>query len=554
MTQDRSRSSKAAPARRRDDLEHELASLREESRRLLERAARYRNFIEFSSEGIWCFAIEPPMEADEPVDAIVQAGFERGVMVECNDSLARMYGYERREDLLGTSLSDFLSPRKEENLEYMRAFVRSGFRLEDGESQELDRDGNVKYFLNNLIGIIEGGKVRQLWGTQRDITERRHLEEQLRQAQKMEAVGQIAGGVAHDFNNMLTVIAGSLELLGDEARDEERFLGPLQDANRAVDQATALTRQLLTFSRRHVVQRTTVDLNEVVTDVARMMRRVVRESIEVETRTTADLPAVLGDRVELDQALVNLVLNARDAVGDRGRVTLETSVVEGDGGRQVQVRVSDTGHGMNPELAERIFEPFFTTKGAGSGTGLGLSMVYAAVTRCDGTIRVESEPGRGTTFRIRLPAADEADRSDSRARVARAESALCATILVVEDQADVRNLVTRILESAGHEVLGATGPEHALRLAREHPGDIDLLLSDVVMPGQNGLELARALRRERPGLRVMFMTGYADLPEELGRELLREARILPKPFTRAHLQREVQTALAGWAPGVLMPR
>jgi len=551
--------SESAESRKVDDLESELVELRQECARLTESARRYRNFLEFSSEGIWCFEFRPAIPVDQHEDAIIRQSLEGGVMVECNDALARMYGYEGAHGLIGTPLADFMSPNADENIEYIRAFVRSGFRLEDGESHEVDREGGSKYFLNNLVGVVEEGLLVRAWGTQRDVTESRLLEEQLRQAQKMEAVGRIAGGIAHDFNNMLTVIGGSLELVEDELGDEHALSGTLRDASRAAEQATGLTRQLLAFSRRHVVQRGAVDLNAVVADALRMLRRVIREDIEIRSRLAPDLPRVLGDRIELHQVLVNLVLNARDAIDGPGHVSVATApaphgavraAMADQGG--VVLSVSDSGCGMDPATAERVFEPFFTTKETGSGTGLGLATVYATVSRCGGDVRVDSEPGRGSCFRVVLPVAARDVAAEEEALTGVAGDRCAASILLVEDQPELRRLVARVLRGAGHDVTEAEGPAEARRLAAGRR--VDLLLSDVVMPGANGLELARELRAAQPGLRVLLMTGYADLPEELGRELLREARLLPKPFTWGHLHSEIQAALRAWTPPCSLSR
>lgn len=548
-----------AEARKAEELESELAELRQECARLTESARRYRDFLAFSSEGIWCFEFRPAIPVDQHEDAIIRQSLEGGVMVECNDALARMYGYDGSHSLVGTPLDRFLSPNAEENVEYLRAFVRSGFRLEGGESHEVDRDGGSKYLRNNLVGVVDGGRLIRAWGTQRDITESRLLEEQLRQAQKMEAVGRIAGGVAHDFNNMLTVIGGSLELVEDELGPEHALAGTVRDASRAAEQATGLTRQLLAFSRRHVVQRGAVDLNAVVSDALRMLRRVIREDIEIDSRLEPRLPRVLGDRVELHQVLVNLMLNARDAIEGPGRIAVATALasdaevrrsLSGEGG--VVLSVSDSGCGMDAATAGRVFEPFFTKKDPSSGTGLGLATAYATVRRCGGDLRVESEPGRGSRFQVLLAMAGRQMADEEEALVSAATAGRVASILLVEDQPEVRRLVARVLRGVGHEVTEAESPAAARELAAERR--VDLLLSDVVMPGENGLELARELRARNPALRVLLMTGYADLPEELGQELPREARLLPKPFTWGHLHSEVQEALRAWTPPASLSR
>lgn len=382
----------------------------------------------------------------------------------------------------------------------------------------------------------------------------REREEQLRQAQKMEAVGQLAGGVAHDFNNLLTVINVHTDLLLFQLRESDAMRSDVEEIARAAARAASLTRQLLTFSRKQVIQPQVLDLARVVTGVEPMLRRLIGEDVDFETRVVGSVDRVLADEGEIEQVLINLVVNGRDAMPQGGRLRVEvTSVVVGEElcaqhpslrpGESVRLTVSDTGMGMTAETMARAFEPFFTTKEPGRGTGLGLSTVYGIVKQCGGAITVESEPGSGSTFSVYLPIAREAESRPSGVSERRPSSTAGETILLVEDEDSVRRLARRVLESQGYTVLEAINGEDALRMAQDYGGVIDLLLSDVVMPEVGGRLLAERLTAARPEMEVMFMSGYTD-DEILRRGLLeRGQRLLQKPFTATALAHEVSSLL-----------
>jgi PAS domain S-box-containing protein len=393
----------------------------------------------------------------------------------------------------------------------------------------------------------------------RDVAERKRAEaairdrdDQLRQAQKMEAVGRLAGGVAHDFNNLLTVILGQSQLLSRDLDPNDPRSRPTQAIQRAADRAAALTRQLLTFSRKQVLQTAVIDLNEIVHAIGGLLRRVIGEDIELSVRS-AERPAVLnGDRSQIEQVLMNLAVNARDAMPQGGHLTLEIKNAVLDAaalhqspgaapGPYVVLGVTDTGTGMPPEVQARIFEPFFTTKPAGKGTGLGLATVYGIVHQHGGVIAVETAMGRGTTFRVALPALTEATPAAAVAEERLAEGH--ETVLLAEDEPDVRALVRLYLETLGYTVLEAGGPEEALALAARHGERIDLLLSDVIMPRMSGRELADALRGRRPDLPVLFMSGYShDVFAQHGVDTS-HAALIEKPFTLEHLSVAVRGVL-----------
>jgi signal transduction histidine kinase len=381
----------------------------------------------------------------------------------------------------------------------------------------------------------------------------REREEQLRQAQKMEAIGQLAGGVAHDFNNLLTVINVHTDLMLLQLQDDDVLKGDIVEIARAAARAAALTRQLLTFSRKQVVQPQVLDLARVVTGVEPMLRRLIGEDVEFQTHVHRVDP-VLADEGELEQVLINLVVNARDAMPQGGRLRVELRNVVVDEqlsarhptvrvGEYVQLTVSDSGMGMTTETMARAFEPFYTTKEPGRGTGLGLSTVYGIVKQSNGVITVDSTPGQGSTFNVYLPVARLTAEPAAAALERRSSASKGETLLLVEDEDSVRRLARRVLESQGYTVLEAINGEDALRLASDYAGVIDLLLSDVVMPELGGRLLAERLTASRPEMEVMFMSGYTD-DDILRRGLLdRGQRLLQKPFTATALAHEVRSVL-----------
>lgn len=792
---------------------------------------RHRAFIEHSSEAIWCVDIDPPCPTRYTVEKQIEHFYEHGYLSECNDLMARMYGFSVAAEIVGTRMSHLLPPSDPANLEYLASFVRSRYRLTDAESHELDQSGNTRCFLNNLVGIVEDGAVVRAWGTQRDITARKDAEnllreseeryerlvelspdaiiihvrgqitfcnttaakligmsskdgliggsvfdfvapesrelllarierigngellpavgfkcikqdgslvdvemqsvsfsygnrsaiqavirdvserklaelalqeanqraireyerlveriavlgqtmgqareietifralreftvvsvpcdgmvislynaeesvrritycwvdgqeretadlinipvgdgmtgrairtatividndyqrsavnrsvkvgkheegliplsaltapmcvrgrivgcveiqsyqkgvyrdehrtamrmaanlaataienveliqrerekaEQLRQSQKMEAVGQLAGGVAHDFNNLLTVITGYSEIGIRRMSPSDPMRKNMEEIKKAGDRAASLTRQLLAFSRKQMFQAKVIDLNLVVADMDKLLRRLIGEDIDLVSSLAPSLRKIKADSGQIEQVLMNLVVNARDAMPRGGKLTIETSNVVLDQtlkshpstkpGRYLMLAVSDTGVGMDAETRKRIFEPFFTTKEVGKGTGLGLATVYGIVSQSGGNILVDSEPGRGTTFKVYLPVADElvADQVDKQMpEIPRGQG----TILLVEDEELVRDLAAELLETTGYDVLTAANGVEALRVCTNHAGRIDLLITDVVMPQMGGRELAERLVEIRPHTRVLYMSGYTD--------------------------------------------
>lgn len=525
---------------------------------LRESEERYRTFVAQSSEGIYRMEIAPPIPCHLSIDEQLTWGLKYGYMAECNDAMARMYGRPSAEELIGKKLEEFLVLHHPVTRQFMERFIRGGYRISDEESMELDAQGQKRIFRNTMVGTIVDGHWVRTWGITRDVTERKHLEEQLRNAQQLEAIGRLAGGIAHDFNNILSIIMGHAELLLASGMDERSRTG-LEQMRRAAERAAALTQQLLAFSRKQVLQPRVLDLNETVADVQKMLARVIGEDIELIAKLHPSLMAVKADPSQLEQVLINLAVNARDAMPQGGKLAMETSNLEIHGdeardldltpGRYVMLKVADTGNGMDANTLSHIFEPFFTTKPMGKGTGLGLSTVYGIVKQSGGGIQVESEPRRGASFRIYLPATEgESRKQGDRALPAQVVGG-SETILVTEDEPDLRELTRIFLESYGYTVLEAGSAEEAIRTAEQFGKPIDLLLTDVIMPGMSGRQLAEKILCKSPTTKIVYMTGYTDDMVVEHKVLEPGVQLLQKPFTKAELAMKVRSTLDGevWA-------
>lgn len=490
-------------------------------------------------------------DADITADVLVAPG---GEVIDCNPAFLRIFGFDSRNDAAAHSLASIYPDRA--SLDSFFERVRREGRIEHHEQVLLRRDGRSVDVIENAFGIFDDrGELVQVQKYLFDITAHRALEEQFRQAQKMEAVGRLAGGVAHDFNNMLTAITGYAQLLLDELEAGNPMRQELQFILGAAQRSADLTRQLLAFSRKQVLQPKVIDLNAVVSELAAMLRRMIRPDILLETRLEPRLAPVDADPSQLEQVLVNLVVNARDAMPSGGRLSIETrnatfGAVDVPSGRTgtapgpwVVLVVSDTGEGMDEATRRMIFEPFFTTKEPGRGTGLGLSTVYGIVTQSGGFIDVETAPGQGATFRVCLPAAAAPAEAVAAHRQSPPPGG-SEIVLLVEDEPAVRSLASRVLRNAGYGVIEAASGEEAVRLAGSRDGPIDLVLTDALMPGMSGRSLVEQLARQGLGARVLLMSGYTD--DEIVRQhgaLLPGTAFIQKPFTPDGLLRAVRAVL-----------
>jgi two-component system, cell cycle sensor histidine kinase and response regulator CckA len=467
--------------------------------------------------------------------------------------MARMFGYDSPEELISNVTDIFRQVYVDPKLrdEFRALIARHGF-VRNFECQVYRKDGSSFWISESARAIYKDGVLVGYEGMSEDITERKTLEQQLLQVQKMEAVGRLAGGVAHDFNNLITVIKGYCQLLLDSPEDS-KVRSRLAQIEKASDSASGLTQQLLAFSRRQVVQTTVLDLNALLVNFDAMLRRLIGEDIEMVTLPAPDLGLIRGDPAQIEQVLMNLAVNARDAMPKGGRLTLETANAEMDGtyaqnhagavpGRYVMLVVSDSGTGMDEKTQTKIFEPFFTTKEVGRGTGLGLSTVYGIVKQGGGYINVYSELGRGTTFKIYLPRVEEAAPEVLRPDAPVGRQTEVKTILLVEDNDQVREFARDVLESSGYQVLTAGTPGAALAIGEHRPDPIDLLITDVIMPEMNGRDLAQAITVQMPKIKILYMSGYTN--DVIDTEVLNEGVcFLKKPFTADLLREKVLEAL-----------
>jgi PAS domain S-box-containing protein len=646
---------------------------------------RYRAFIEQTSEGVWRCDIRVPIDIRLPDDEQIARIYTDSYLAECNNAMARMYGLDSAEQIVGVPLGELLPRSDPANIEYVRAFIRSGYRVTDAESHELGRDGESRYFLNNMVGIVRDGHLIRAWGSQRDITGRkqtesalraseqryralvtassslvwtsdaagrfvepqvswesytgqpwaehrdlgwinalhpddrevvrrawqrrvrepgflhedharlwsvekngyRHVigravpvlegdgsvrewigtvtdvearwiaEDRLRRAERMETVGRLAGGIAHETNNQMSVILGSAQFVLGRSDIPEVVREDVEHIQRAAERTAGITHQLLAFSRRQVLQPQVLDLNALVQRAEPILRRSLGERSRLVVRAGSGLGRVKADPGQLEQVLLNLMLNARDAMPDGGTVTIETSnvaltpayaamkpVANIVPGPHLLLSVSDTGVGMDRETLGRAFEPFFTTKAVGEGTGLGLATVYGIVKQSGGYIWLYSEPGQGTTFKIYLPVVGatptERGRRDSAPVALEGEA-----VLVVEDEPNVRMILARVLRERGYRVLEASHGRDALAIAGDPATRIDLIIADVVMPELGGRELAARLGERRPGVPILFTSGYTG-HDVMERGLIeRDWPFLAKPVAPDALARKVRELLDG---------
>lgn len=502
-------------------------------------------------------ADEQLRQANETIRAVIEASplavyvlDLHGKIRTWNPAAEEMFGYSAAE-AVGQPASIVFSDDEHSFLRRIED-AAEGHLATGSEHRARRKDGSlIDVSVWNSLLRDESGAVTGIVEAVADNSERKRLEEQFRQAQKMEAVGRLAGGVAHDFNNLLTVITGYCAMMVDQVEAGSGIAADLQQILKAAERATALTRQLLAFSRRQVVQPKVVELDSLIDDMHPMLRRLLGENVELVIRTGAPGCKIRVDPGHLEQVIINLTVNARDAMPRGGTLTIETSsrTLEEDGpsrvitlrpGDYAVVEVSDTGIGMDEETLSHLFEPFFTTKEKGRGTGLGLSTSYGIVKQNHGEIVVHSQPGVGTLFTIYLPLVRETPVPERRKADATRSFGGNEVILVAEDEDPVRTVMTDMLRKQGYNVLAAPGGYEALDMAAELGGKLDLLVTDIVMPRMGGRELAETLRRQRPGLKVLFVSGYTEGAIAQSEDLAPGTAFLHKPFTPEDLARKIR--------------
>ncbi|HEX9111281.1 MAG TPA: ATP-binding protein, partial [Terriglobales bacterium] len=495
--------------------------------------ARYRSLILSAAYGIYRCTLD-------------------GRFLDVNPALITMLGYGSVEELLKLDPQQDVFVNAQELQRLTGEYRRTG-NLNGVEVQWKHKDSRV------ITVRLSGRAVNSPDETEEvleliaeDITDRRQLEEQFRQAQKMEAVGRLAGGVAHDFNNLLMVINGYTEVLLEQLEQDSSMHQKVQSIQQAAERAATLTRQLLAFSRKQLLELKVVDVNTVIQDIEQLLRPLIGENIELVTRLSSDAGRTRADAGQIEQVIMNLVVNAKDAMPQGGRITLQSSCVTVQNfheqrfilpGPYVVISVSDTGHGMDEETQSRVFEPFFTTKEKGKGTGLGLSTVYGIVKQSNGYVYPQSEVGSGTTFYIYLPRVEDPAEGASPSKSQEDGKGGCETVLLVEDEESVRELVRETLSMRGYRVLEAEDGESGLRVAETCTEHIDILVTDVVMPGIGGRELAKKLVLARPGICVLYLSGYTEDAIVHQGALGPGTAFLQKPFTLQSLAKKVRDVL-----------
>jgi two-component system, cell cycle sensor histidine kinase and response regulator CckA len=496
--------------------------------------ARYRSLVQSSVYGIYRASLQ-------------------GRFLDVNAALISMLGYTSAEEVLLLDPEKHVFANPEEQHRLFDQFRDTG-RLEGMDVKWKRRDGStITVRISGRAVASEDEPADVLEAIAEDVTERRALEEQFRQAQKMEAVGRLAGGVAHDFNNLLMVVSGYAEVILSKLEIDDPLSDKARAIQQAADRATTLTRQLLAFSRKQLLELKVVDVNAIVSDMERLLRPLIGENVELVAKLAPHAGYTRADAGQLEQVLMNLVVNAKDAMPAGGTLTIQTENILADDssrrgqafirpGSYVMLSVTDTGMGMDKETQLRIFEPFFTTKEKGKGTGLGLSTVYGIVKQSGGYVMVHSELGHGSSFHIYLPQVEGTAEKHS-APAARAAAGGTETILLVEDEESVRQLVRDTLESKGYKVIEAENGEGGISVAAQHAGKIDLVITDVVMPGMGGREMAEEIVKIRPETKILYLSGYAEdaILSEGGIE--NATPFLQKPFTLQNLSRKVREVL-----------
>lgn len=523
-------------------------------------AERFRSLMQQTVEGFYLFEFDEPVSIHDPPEAQIDA-FYRGSIVECNDAFARMYGLQSGSELVGRTLVDLHGGSDNpENRAFLRACIDNDYRVTGALSEEVDEEGRSVWISNNIMGIVEGEHLMRVWGTQIDVTEARRSEQrqarlqtELARGQRLESLGRLAGGVAHDLNNLLAPIIGYGELLVADLGSPEDTKVMLEGILQAAFRSRDLIRQLLAFGRQQTLEPGAVALDDVVARFEPLMRRTIPADIEIVVKRTPGLEPISADIGQIERVLMNLAVNAGDAMAGGGTLTIETSAVDIDDppavteldvapGRYVVLTVRDTGGGMDDSTRARAFEPFFSTKGD-LGTGLGLPMVYGIVRQHDGFVTIHSTEETGTRIDVHLPVHGDLELMEEEETTTTPDPVGDETVLLVEDDERVRASTRACLERLGYTVLDAADSPGALALLDDEASKVDLLLTDVVLPGMNGRQLADAVTKRHPGVKTLFMSGYTD--SVIATRGVRHQRVpfIQKPFTKAALSRKLREAL-----------
>ncbi len=489
---------------------------------------------------------------DSSDDAIIGKDLD-SVVTDWNKGAEKLYGH-RAQEVIGKHVAVLLPPDQREKWHEVEHNIKHGLPVEPFETVRLRKDGSKVEISLAVSPILEEGRLVGMSTISRDLTYTKRLEGELRQAVKMEAVGRLAGGVAHDFNNLLTIINGYSDLLLARVGTEDLMRNMVTEIHKAGMRAEKLTQQLLAYSRKQILQPKVLDINALLTDIKKMLHRMVGEDMKIVTSLEPELGAIKADPTQIEQIVINLAANARDAMPQGGTLTIKTKNMDLDErytaihagsrpGRYIMLETTDTGCGMSQFTKEHVFEPFFTTKEVGKGTGLGLAMVYGIVKQSEGYIELESELGRGTTFRVYLPRIEASVERDAALLDAGPLPGGTETVLLVEDDAMVLTFTRTLLQTGGYRVLEATGGDEALRISDRYTAAINLLVTDVVMPEMSGRLVAERLTRSRPAMKVLYLSGYTD--DDILRHgvSVAETAFLPKPFTPSALAHKVREVL-----------
>ncbi len=542
-----------------NNLQKEVEERKQVQQKVNELNLQYESFIHNSLVGIWKIEFSQPISTKLSSKEIAKTIFDTAIYADCNDALARMYHFSSKDEIVGKYPKEF-STDVESSTIRLEKFVQNGYKTEMLETEEKDVKGDLHNFRNSYVGMVKDKKLCAVWGVQMEITDQRRLEEQLRQSQKLEAVGTLAGGIAHDFNNLLTVVIGHAEMslmtLDADNKAHKDIISILSAGKRA----KTLTSQLLAFSRKQIYAPKIIEINRVISSLDKMLRRFIGEDINIETNLRDGLPLIKADPGQIEQILMNLIVNARDAINEKNtsaadkKILVETNSTVLDEsfvnkytgssvGPHIVLTVSDTGIGMNEETVEKVFEPFFTTKGKGLGTGLGMSTVYGIVKQNSGSIYAFSEPGLGTTFKIYWPASDEKKITDETQILTKAALLGKESILVVEDDEGVRNMVSTALKDLGYTVNEAVNGKKALDFLNQKKIEIDLLITDLIMPEMNGKELAVEVEKFFPKTKLLFTSGYTEDHIVNSGSLDRGINFLQKPYSLQALAKKVREVL-----------